>query len=277
MRTNIGPRTKRSTRKQVKKPARKPAKSSVKPTKKRKLFGGVKGGRRKADPNAAKRAHELREIRKLDWIDHLDDDDENLDQLDIETDDDSPSVVVDSNDCCDDELAQITREIEGDFESIDTDAVNVLKKTSEFLSETEETANFSNKGKKSRSSRIPAEVAKNLAAFHFFNEDESKKKDAEFDINAIISVFRIKHKWYDDSEKNFKTTAKRFFGNHKYVSAIITHFILTIEEFMKLFVGKYVEQITPDIVRNDIVPCVAKVKTRKMTPIEAKLILSTED
>ena len=282
MRTNIGPSSrKRASKKRTPQKDQKTV-ARVKPVK-RKMFGGVKGGRKKADPDAARRAQELKKLREQDaWFDDDDGDFEDVSTEPSEQVSDSGEpvemeVCVDDHEIVDAELAEIVRDIEGDFSPVDDDTANVLRKANEFLDETKDVADVMSKTRKGKAPKIPSEVAKNLAALHFFNEDESRKKDAEFDINAIVGLFKSRHRWYDDSDAAFKQTVKRFFGNHRHVSAIMVHFLLTVEEFMKLFISKYVDRITPEMVRNDIIPCVAKVKATKMSKEVARFVLSSEE
>lgn len=268
MRTNIGPRTKRSS----KKTATKKTTTAVQPVK-RKLFGGVKGGRRKADPNAVKNALALKELRKYDWIDS-DDDVDDIQEPQVESENGECVVCVDSNSCVDDELAAIANDLENGFDTIDSATISLVQNTRGLVDAAKDIETLASNGKKKPYvSRIPSEVAKNLAAFRFFNEDESRKKDDEFDIETIVNIFKRNHPWFVDTDKEFKASAKKFFSDHNHILAITCALELTVEEFMRLFVSKYIEHITPDLVRNSISPCVAKCKKSSITRERANAIL----
>lgn len=267
MRTNIGPRTKRSS----KKTATKTTTTATQPVK-RKLFGGVKGGRRKTDPNAARSAKILKELREYDWLDSNEDTDEVIDQQ-VEPEDGEVVVCVDTRSCTDDELAAIARDLENGIDTVDSDAISIVQKTRGLLDETKDIETLTSNGKKPYVSRIPAEVAKNLAAFKFFNEDDSKKKDDEFDIETIVSIFKCNHPWFVDTEKEFKASAKKFFADHNHVLAIACVMEMTVKEFMRLFVSRYIDLITPDLVRNSISPCVVKCQKGSISREKAREIL----
>lgn len=267
MRTNIGPRTKRSS----KKTATKKTTTAVQPVKRR-LFGGVKGGRRKVDPNVARNAKILKELHEYDWIDSNDDVDEVVERQ-VEPDDGEVVVCVDTRSCTDDELAAIAQDLENGFDTVDSDAISIVQKTRGLLDETKDIEAVTSSGKKPYVSRIPAEVAKNLAAFKFFNEDDSRKKDDEFDIETIVNIFKRKHPWFVDTEKDFKVSAKKFFADHNHVLAIACVMEMTVKEFMRLFVSRYISMITPDLVRNSITPCVAKCQNGSISKEKAREIL----